>query len=81
MLNQQSLSATHGLFRVAGCLFLGSLKPDCYARYIDESGKLVIPCQWKKVEFFKNGKARVLLKTHFFRKDEWVYIDKQGRVL
>ena len=49
--------------------------------YIDKNGELVIPCQWKKVEFFKNGKARVLLKTHFFRKDEWVYIDKQGRVL
>lgn len=49
--------------------------------YIDESGELVIPCQWKKVEFFKDGKAKVLVKTHFFRKDEWAYIDKQGRVV
>lgn len=49
--------------------------------YIDKSGTLIIPCQWKKVEFFKNGRARVLVKKHFFRKDEWVYIDKLGRVI
>lgn len=49
--------------------------------YIDKSGTLIIPCQWKQAEFFKNGKAKVLVKKHFFRKDEWVYIDKQGRVI
>ncbi|MBR5686487.1 MAG: WG repeat-containing protein [Prevotella sp.] len=49
--------------------------------FIDKSGELVIPCRWKKADFFKNGRARVLETSRFFRKDKWVYIDKQGRVV
>ena len=49
--------------------------------FIDKSGELVIPCRWKRVEFFKNGLARVSETKHRFRKDKWVYIDKQGRVV
>ena len=49
--------------------------------FINKSGELVIPCQWKKAEYFKNGLARVSKTNRFFRKDKWVYIDKQGRVV
>lgn len=49
--------------------------------FIDTSGELVIPCRWKQVESFKNGRSRVSETRHRFRKDKWVYIDKQGRVI
>lgn len=47
--------------------------------FINKSGELVIPCRWKKAEFFKNGLAKVTEGGRFFRKEKWVYIDKQGR--
>ena len=47
--------------------------------FINRRGELVIPCRYKRVEFFKNGRARVTETNHFFRKNVWVYIDKQGR--
>lgn len=44
--------------------------------FIDKTGKLVIPCQWKLVKNFKNGVAKVEdenYKTHL--------IDKQGNII
>lgn len=49
--------------------------------FINKSGELVIPCRWKKAAFFKNGLAKVTEGGHFFRKEKWVLIDKQGRVV
>lgn len=49
--------------------------------FIDKSGRLVIPCRWKKAEFFKDGRARVTEGGGLFRKEKWVYIDRQGRVI
>ena len=49
--------------------------------FINKSGELVIPCRWKKVNYFHNGLAKVSDSKTFFFKDKWVYIDRQGRVV
>ena len=44
--------------------------------FIDKTGKLVIPCQWKGAKYFRNGMAEVKDadgKTYF--------IDKTGKVV
>ena len=47
----------------------------------DRSGKIVIPCRWKKVNYFVNGLAKVSDSKKFLLFDKWVYIDKQGRIV
>ena len=44
--------------------------------YIDESGEVVIPCQWKWGWSFSDGLARVQDAN-----DKWGYIDKTGKVV
>ena len=49
--------------------------------YIDKTGNLVIPCRWKKASGFEAGRAIVSEINHFFRKNKFVYIDKEGNVV
>ncbi len=49
--------------------------------FIDRYGSEVIACQWKKVNLFKNGLAKVSDSKNFLLQDKWVYIDKTGRVV
>ena len=44
--------------------------------FIDETGRVVIPCQWKDVNFFSEGLAGVKDEN-----EKWGFIDKTGRVV
>ena len=59
---------------------VGVLKPfkDSYGKFgfKDNSGKVLIPCQWNHAWRFENGLAAVKDNT-----DKWGYIDKTGRVV
>jgi hypothetical protein len=49
--------------------------------FIDKSGKIIIPCRWKKVNYFVNGCAKVSDSKKFPFRDKWVYIDKEGKIV
>ena len=44
--------------------------------YIDEKGKLVIPCKWRDARYFSEGLARVKNDN-----ERWGFIDKTGGVV
>ncbi len=44
--------------------------------FVDETGKLVIPCQWYRAMDFENGIAWVA-----DAKDKWGFIDKTGKIV
>ena len=52
------------------------LKPFSLSGFKDQDGNVVIPCQWKDVQFFSEGLAAVQDAN-----DKWGFIDKTGEVV
>ena len=49
--------------------------------YINKQGELVVPCRWRRANFFSQGVAKVSDTKAGLFSWKWVFIDKQGRVV